>query len=380
MISYDQAVSRCWAEVDLTQLINNYHNARMHLSGNTQLICVLKADAYGLGAPVVANRLWQEGQRFFAVASYNEAVEIKKVLPDCDVLILGLCGEEQLLKAIKCGMLITVFSAWYAERVIRAANKAAGKARVHFKLETGLNRLGLNPDESARVIEKMIGTGKIELEGLFTHLALRNRESDRKQLDLLKGCRDVLLTRGIKIPMVHALDSIGMVRYPEEHMDAVRTGAWLYGVYPRGYEHPEESQLALTVKTRIAQIHRAQSGECLGYDETHPLKRDSIIATLSAGYIDGYPRLNNTGEVEICGKRAPVVGLVCMDQMMVDITDIPEAKENDEVILLGGRIGVDEYAQWGNLNRNESLARTGKRVPRVYIDQGKLISIVDKLE
>jgi alanine racemase len=179
--------------------------------------------------------------------------------------------------------------------------------------------------------------------------------------------------------MVHALDSIGMVRYPEDHLDAVRTGAWLYGVYPKRYAHPQESQLALTVKTRIAQLHNVQAGECLGYDETHPLQRDSVIATLSAGYIDGYPRLNSLGEVEICGKRASVVGLVCMDQMMVDVTDISEAQEGDIVTLLGGGIGVDEYAEWGKLNRNESLARTGKRVPRIYMENGQVVEIIDTL-
>ena len=225
----------------------------------------------------------------------------------------------------------------------------------------------------------MYESGYIVLEGLFTHLALRNAASDREQIDLLTGCRDVLVQRGICIPMVHALDSIGMVRYPADHLDAVRTGAWLYGVYPKRYAHPEESQLALTVKTRIAQLHKVQSGECLGYDETNPIKRDSVIATLSAGYIDGYPRQNSVGEVEICGKRAPIVGLVCMDQMMVDVTDIPEAEEGQEVILLGGSIGVDEYAEWGKLNRNESLARTGKRVPRVYLENGQVVNIVDTL-
>ena len=135
----------------------------------------------------------------------------------------------------------------------------------------------------------------------------------------------------------------------------------------------------MTVKTRIAQLHKVRAGECLGYDETHPISRDSVIATLSAGYIDGYPRLNSVGEVEIRGKRAPVVGLVCMDQMMVDVTDVPEACEGDEVILLGGGIGVDEYAEWGKLNRNESLARTGKRVPRIYLEDGHVVGIIDTL-
>ncbi len=379
MISYAEATSRCWAEVDLSRLVQNYRNVLRHLKNRTQLICVLKADAYGLGAPMVAKRLWQEGQRIFAVASYNEAAEIRSVLPECDVLILGLCGDVQLEHAVRSGMLLTVFSSGYAGKVIQAAKKTGCNARVHVKLETGLNRLGLAPEEAADAIADMMASGVLQLEGLFTHLALRNKDSDRQQIDLLIGCRDALKERGIVIPMVHALDSIGMVRYPEDHLDAVRTGAWLYGVYPKRYAHPEESQLALTVKCRVAQLHRVSEGECLGYDETHPLKRDSIIATLSAGYIDGYPRLNSVGEVEIRGKRAPLAGLVCMDQMMVDVTDIPGVYEGDEVILLGGSIGVDEYAEWGKLNRNESLARTGKRVPRIYLENGLVTGIIDTL-
>lgn len=379
MISYEEATSRCWAEVNLGRLVQNYRNALAHLKQPAQLICVLKADAYGLGAPMVAKRLRQEGQRIFAVASYNEALEIRQALPDCEVLILGLCGERQLMHAIEQGMLLTVFSRQYADKVICAASNAGKKARIHIKLETGLNRLGFEPWEAGAAVSDIFSSDQVILEGLFTHLALRDKESDRKQLDLLKGVRNELLSRGITIPMVHALDSIGMVRYPDDHLDAVRTGAWLYGVYPRRYEHPEESKLALTVKTRIAQLHHVAAGECLGYDETHPIQRDSVIATLSAGYIDGYPRLNSVGEVEICGKRAPVVGLVCMDQMMVDVTDIHEAREGDVVTLLGGSIGVDEYAEWGKLNRNESLARTGKRVPRIYMEHGQVVEIIDTL-
>ena len=379
-ISYEEAVSRCWAEVDLSRLILNYKNALAHLKGGTQLICVLKADAYGLGAPMVAKRLYQEGQRFFAVASFDEAAQIKAILPDSDVLILGLCSQAQAVKAIKRDMLLTVFSARYARTVKAAALQAGKSARAHIKIETGLNRLGLDPTGAADAISDMLKGGLIILEGLFTHLALRNKESDRTQIDLLTGVRDELTARGVRVPMTHALDSIGMVRYPDDHLDGVRTGAWLYGVYPRGYAHPEESRLAMTVKTRIAQLHSVKAGECLGYDESHPIARDSVIATLSCGYIDGYPRLNSIGSVEIRGRRAPVAGLVCMDQMMVDVTDIQGVCEGDEVILLGGSIGVDEYASVACLNRNESLARTGKRVPRVYMENGNVVSCVLPLE
>lgn len=379
-ISYDEAVSRCWAEVDLTQLAANYHSALAHLRAGAQLICVLKADAYGLGAKAVARRLWQEGQRFFAVASYNEAAQLLRALPQAQVLILGLCGPAQLTRAIEDGLILTVFTAAYARRVTAAAKEAGKTARVHVKIETGLNRIGLLPREAPDVVQAMRESGAVAIEGLFTHLALRDPASDRAQLDRLTGVRDALAERGIRVPMVHALDSIGMVRYPGNQMDAVRTGAWLYGVYPRGYAHPEESRLAMTVKTRIAQLHAVRAGECLGYDETHPVARDSVVATLSAGYIDGYPRQNSRGEVEIRGRRAPVVGLVCMDQMMVDVTDIPEACEGDEVILLGGGIGVDEYAGWAELNRNESLARTGRRVPRVYLENGRVVGAAEAME
>ena len=379
-ISYEEAISRCWAEVDLSRLVTNYHNALSHLRGGAQLICVLKADAYGLGARAVAQRLWQEGQRRFAVASYNEAAQLRRALPEAEVLILGLCGQAQLVQAIRSGLLLTVFTAAYAQRVMAAAQEAGRPARVHVKIETGLNRIGLLPQDAPDVVQAMQASGVVALEGLFTHLALRDAASDRAQLDRLMGVRDTLAARGIRIPMVHALDSIGMVRYPDDQLDAVRTGAWLYGVYPRGYAHPEESRLAMTVKTRIAQLHRVRAGECLGYDETHPVARDSVVATLSAGYIDGYPRQNSRGEVEIRGRRAPVVGLVCMDQMMVDVTDIPEAQEGDEVILLGGSIGVDEYADWASLNRNESLARTGRRVPRVYLENGQVVGAVEAME
>ncbi|MBP3428015.1 MAG: alanine racemase [Clostridia bacterium] len=379
-IPYEEAISRCWAEVDLTRLVTNYRNALAHLKPETQLICVLKADAYGLGLPQVAKTLAKEGQRFFAVASYNEAEQLRRAVPVSEVLILGMAGPAQLVKAIRANMLLTVFSSRYAQQVEAAAREAGVPARAHVKIETGLNRLGMDPASAADEVERMAETGLIHVEGLFTHLALRDAASDRRQIDLLTGVRDALAARGMKIPMTHALDSIGMVRYPQDHLDAVRTGAWLYGVYPRGYAHPEESRLAITVKTRIAQIHRVRAGECLGYDESHPLTRDSVIATLAAGYIDGYPRQNSRGEVEIRGRRAPVAGLVCMDQMMVDVTDIPGVQEGDEVILLGGGIGVDEYAAWANLNRNESLARTGRRVPRVYIEDGQVVSIVETLD
>ncbi|MBO4299817.1 MAG: alanine racemase [Clostridia bacterium] len=375
MLTYEEATARCWAEVDLDRVRKNYQSALRHLKPGVKLIAVLKANAYGLGAANIARFLRGEGQTFFAAASFNEAEEILAAVPDADVLILGLAGGGQIERAVADGLILTVFSERYARDVISAARRAGKKARAHVKVETGLHRLGLMPEEAPDVVRLLYESGAVSVEGVFTHLALRDKENDRRQLDRICSVRDELNRLGLPVGLLHALDSIGMVRYPDDQMDAVRTGAWLYGVCPRGYDRPDESQLALTVKARVAQLHFVPAGECLGYDETHPLARDSVVATLSAGYIDGFPRLNSVGSVLVRGQRAPVAGLVCMDQMMVDVTDIPGVREGDEAILLGGGIGVNEYADLANLNRNEALARTGRRVPRVYLDGGRVVEI-----
>ncbi len=380
MLTIDEATARCWAEVDLGRVRLNYQSALRHLKPGVKLIAVLKANAYGLGAAKIARFLRGEGQRFFAVASFNEAEEVRAAVPDGDILILGLAGGGQIERAVEDGLILTVFSERYARAVIDAARRAGKQARVHLKVETGLHRLGLMPERAADVAALLHGSGFARIEGVFTHLALRDRENDRRQLDRIYAVRDELAGRGLPVGLLHALDSIGMVRYPDDQMDAVRTGAWLYGVCPRGYDRPDESQLALAVKARVAQLHVAPAGECLGYDETHPLARDSLIATVSAGYMDGFPRLNSMGYVLIRGVRAPVAGLVCMDQMMADVTGVPGVREGDEVTLLGGGIGVSEYADLAGLNRNEALARTGRRVPRVYLDGGRAVDINCEIE
>ena len=369
MMDLSAATSRCWAEVDMTRLLANYRSALGHLKPPARLMAVLKANAYGLGAAVVARRLFEEGQREFAVASYDEAMEIRRAVPEAEVLILGLVGEGQLMKAIDERLMLTVYSAKSLEAVLRAAQTAKARPRAHVKVDTGLHRLGFAPEQAADAVEAL-AKGGAKVEGVYTHLALRDRPSDRQALDAMHALRDEVTRRGLRVGTWHALDSIGMVRYPDDQMDMVRTGAWLYGVCPRGYDRPDESQLCLTVKARIAQLRSVRAGECLGYDETHPLGRDSLIATVSAGYMDGFPRLNSEGFVLVRGQRAPLWGLVCMDQMMIDVTDIPRVSEGDEVTLLGGGIGVNEYADLANLNRNEALARTGRRVPRIYYEDG----------
>ena len=359
-----EATSRCWAEIDLNEICGNYLRAR-ELTGGAEVICVLKGNAYGLGAVEVGRALMAAGARKFAVASGDEAEELLDACPGADVLVLGAVGEDQSRRLIARGGLLTLFGPEQGEQLARIARDLGRSARVHVKVDTGLYRLGFTGPQAADQIAELNATGLFRMEGLFTHLALHSRAADEAQFARFDAVREALADRGVYFPCVHALDSIGMVRYPERTMDAVRLGAWLYGVRPARYERDLCRPVA-KLKARVAQLRDVPAGELIGYDDDHPLNHDARIATLTAGYLDGVPRLNNAGEVSIRGRRAPVVGLVCMDQMMVDVSGIPGVQPGDEVTFLGDEISINEYAAWGHLNRNEALGRIGRRVTRVY--------------
>ena len=378
MISFE-AVSRCWAEINIGALIENYRTAVSFLGEKTTLIPVLKANAYGCGAPHVARTLYKEGARLFAVASLEEALEIKKTLSQADVLVMGLVSAPLLPRAIKEDIILTVFSEKSAMEISAAAEGIGKNARVHLKMDTGLHRLGFGKCDLDTLV-KCAGLPNLTADGLFTHLALRSKEEDDLQFSILLSGFEALKTAGIHVKMLHACDSIGMVRYPDRHYDACRVGAWLYGVCPNRYPHPEKCREVMVVRCRIAQIRLIEKGQCIGYDDDHPVEKDTRAATLSAGYVDGFPRFNNEGYVLIHGKKAPVLGLVCMDQMMVDVTDIPEACEGDMATLLGDGIHVNEYAAIAHFNRNECLSRTGRRVPKIYHKDGEIIDILLDIE
>ena len=360
-----EAIARCWADIDLDEIAGNYHRARAMI-GTSDVICVLKGDAYGLGALPVCQALVEEGARRFAVASGAEAEALLQAHPGLEVLVLGLTGEEESARLIAQGAVFTLFSRQQGEMLRRAADSAGMPARVHIKAETGLYRLGFSGEEGAEEAAALVRDGRLRAEGLFTHLALHDAGSDQLQFERFDRFDRRLTELGVQIGFRHIDDSIGMVRYPARHCDAVRLGAWLYGVTPKGTPHPDDCRPVAALHARIAQLHRVPAGERIGYDDDHYLERDTLVATLSAGYLDGAPRLQSVGEVEIRGRRAPVLGLVCMDQMMVDATDIPGVREGDAATLLGDGITIDEFARWGHFNRNEALGRLGSRVVRVY--------------
>ena len=393
-MNLEAARGRCWVEIDLDALEANYDDACL-LCGGARIIPGLKANAYGLGAAALSRVLTKKGAGMFAVAEYHEAVEVRSACGG-DVLVLGLLPEPLLPDAIRQGLIITVFSEATARAASRAAEAAGRPARVHIKLDTGLHRLGFDAPRAIDAIDAVFDLPGLRVEGVYTHLALRVKEADMEQFARFDAVITALIARGRQPGLLHACDSIGMVRYPGRQrgredtsgagdaadpaaapfpMDAVRTGAWLYGVPPSRNPWPGRCRPVARLAARIAQLRDVAAGDYLGYDEEHPLAEPRRVATLSAGYADGFPRLSSVGWVEIRGRRAPVLGLVCMDQFMVDVTGIPGAAEGDEATLLGGGIDVDTLAAWGHANHNEVLSRIGRRVPRIYLRAGKPVAI-----
>ena len=371
------ARARCWAEISEDALILNYREAESLLNPDTRMICVLKADGYGLGAVEIANILREQGANAFAVACFDEAKELKLAFPDAFVLIMGRTARCELEEAIRLSMRITVGSQEEMRLVSETAVRLGISAPVHIKLDTGLHRLGF---VSLEELTPVLGLPGIELEGLYSHLALRGEEQTEAQCALFRTMSETLAAHGWRFPMVHLLDSIGLVRRPYDQYDYVRVGAFLYGNVPPSYVHFERRQAVVRLCARVTRVSLVPRGEGVGYGE-EPLERDTLVATVSAGYVDGYPRLlSGIGEVEIHGQRARVLGRICMDQMMVDVTSVRGAAAGDTAVLLGDGISLNEFAGWADMNRNEVTCMIGRRVPRIYIRDGRVRAVLSRMD
>lgn len=379
------ARARTWAEIDLDALCANYQTAVALAGPQVTVGAVLKANAYGHGAVPVARALWAKGLKLALVACLSEALELKRALPDLPVLVMGCTPHTGFDAALGAGIALTVVSPRQAQQLSLAAQALGKTAAVHIKIDTGFHRLGMPPtQETVQAIAHMAQLPGLKIEGMFTHLALTDQPHDREQMRRFEQVVQGLGQAGVSIPILHVCDSIGLVRYPQWRLNLVRAGAFLYGVRPFGWDAPIPLPPTLALKTRIAQIHDIAAGEGVGYDALFVAQRPSRIAALPAGYGDGVPRrMTNTAFAGLHGRRAPVIGLVCMDQLMIDVTDIPQAREGDTVTLLGGTdenaIPYSEYANWADTNRNEAISIISRRVPRIYIQNGKIALIDDPI-
>lgn len=372
--------SRVFAKIDLGAVRNNFLAMKEKLRDGTKIIAVVKADGYGHGAVPIARMaepwdfIWG-----FAAATVEEAVELRLAGIKKPILILGCVFEEDYEKLTAYGIRPTVFQLSAARELSKTAVRTGTSLPVHLAVDTGMSRIGFaDTEESVKEIEEMAKLPGLVLEGIFTHFA-RADEKDKSdavsQLNRYLRFISLLQEAGISIPLRHCSNSAGILEMPEANMDAVRAGISMYGIYPSDEMDRNRIRLepAMELKSHIVYIKEVPAGVPVSYGGTFVTDRPTRIATIPVGYADGYPRsLSSRGCVLIRGKRAPIIGRICMDQFMADVTDIP-AEELDEVTLMGRDgeefLSVDELGALSGRFPYEFVCDVSKRVPRIYVNE-----------
>ncbi len=369
---------RIYAKIDLDAVVFNFKSIEQKLSADTKIMAVVKADGYGHGALEIAKTLEGFDKLFgFAVATAKEADELRESGIDKPILILGYTFEDDYEELIRNQVRLTVYSYEMAGQIAEAAKTAGVTARIHIKIDTGMSRIGYQAtEESADEIAKISTLKGIDIEGIFTHFA-RADEADKtftlKQLRQFHSMIGMLEERQIKIPIKHCSNSAGIAELPQANMDCVRAGIILYGLWPS--DEVKKDSIALKpimeLKSRIIHIKTLEAGRSISYGGTYCLKEPRKVATVPVGYADGYPRsLSNKGYVLIRGQKAPILGRICMDQFMVDVTDIKDVQVLDTVTLLGRDgaffLSMEELSAISGRFNYEFACDIGKRVKRIY--------------
>ncbi|MGE5614576.1 MAG: alanine racemase [Bacillota bacterium] len=378
MINLDRVV----AEVDLDAIAYNYRQIRRRVAPGSEIIPVVKADAYGHGAVEVSRALLECSASRFAVAIVEEAVQLRQAGINVPILVLGHTPEKHLEDIVKHDITQTVFTYEMAANLSKWAVSYGRKARIHVKLDTGMGRLGFFPcREAAECIRAISNLPNIEIEAMYTHFPSAD-EKDRSftlsQIRKLVDFRKALEEENIRIPRIHAANSACIVDIDEGFLDFVRPGLLIYGLYPANEGAREKLPLkpAMSLKSRIVFIKEMEAGMPVSYGRRFYTRRKSRIATIPVGYADGYSRsLSSGGRVIVGDSFAPIAGTICMDQFMIDITDIPGARTGDEVILIGRKgnleITAEDLAEIRGTINYEVVCGIGKRVPRVYTRNGQ---------
>ncbi|MBU3159459.1 alanine racemase [Clostridium frigoris] len=374
-----------WAEVDLDKLAHNMREIR-RITKSEKIIAVVKADAYGHGAVDVAPVLLENGANSLAVAMLSEAVELRRSGIECPIMILGFTQPELIDNLLKYDIDQTVFSYKFAKQLSKMAQEENKIAKIHIALDTGMGRIGFLPSEdSVQEVYNISTLPNITIEGIFCHFSTAD-EKDKTYTDIqVKKFDDFyekLKERKIYIKMRHIANSAAIIDLPEIHYEAVRPGIIIYGYYPSDEVNKEKLDLlpAMTLKTNVVHIKTLPPGEYVGYGRKYKTDKQSMIATLPIGYADGYTRLLfQKAKVIIKGKFAPVIGKICMDQCMIDITDVSGVKVGDEVILIGedenNKFNADTVGELIGTISYEIVCMIGKRVPRVYIKKNEVVKI-----
>lgn len=364
-----------WTEIDLEAIVHNYHAIKARLSENTNILAVVKANAYGYGMVEVARRLQKEKVPYLGVASVDEGIILRKAGIRTPILVLSSVLPEEANYALHYDLTLTVCDKTLAGAIDKAARKLKKQALIHVKVDTGMGRLGVWHDDADKLIEDLLGFKNVIIEGIFTHFASADEEDVRytvKQIENFKRLATEMEIKGIEIQYVHAANSAGAMLYKDSHFNMVRPGLMLYGLYPnRKIAQSVKLKPALSLKTRIIYLKKTPAGRFISYGRTHMTKEESMIATLPIGYADGLNRrLSNRGEMIIHSKRVPIIGRICMDHTMINVSAVPGVKIGDEVTVIGRQKGeqitVEEVAGLLDTIPYEVVCWISARVPRIY--------------
>ncbi len=376
--------SRVKAVVSLDAVAHNFREMRKNIAEDTKVIAVVKADAYGHGAVQIA-RLVEEYTYIwgFATATEEEAIELRRAGIQKPILVLGIVFEEYYPELIRYDIRPAVCDADSAKKLSQEALRQGKTVHIHLALDTGMTRIGFaDTPKSIETIKQIQMLPNLEIEGIFTHFA-RADEYDRSpaliQLERYLDFLNLLKDAGITIPLLHCSNSAGIIRVPEANLSMVRAGITIYGIYPSNEVERDKIKLetAMEIKSHISYLKDVTPGTAISYGGTFVASKPMKVATIPVGYADGYPRqLSGKGWVLIHGQKAPILGRVCMDQFMVDVTDIPDTKSGDEVTLIGRDgnevITAEEFGELSGRFSYEFICCISKRVPRVYIKDGKI--------
>ncbi|NFM33130.1 alanine racemase [Clostridium botulinum] len=376
-----------WEEVNLDNLSYNMRNIKKKVNCK-EIFAVVKANGYGHGALDIASTLLENGATRLSAACLSEAIELREGGITCPINILGITPPTLFEDIINYNIEPVVFSYDYANQLSKAASLKNRIVKTHIAVDTGMGRLGFDPTvESLEEIKRIQNLSNIKIEGLCSHFSSsdeKDKSYSEYQFKIFQNFRKKLIEMNMKIPIHHMSNSAAIIDLPSTYLDAVRAGIILYGYYPSREVNKENLHIkqVMTLKANIVHIKTIDSGKYVGYNRKFKTKRKSKIAILPLGYGDGYTRfLSNRGKVIINGQYAPIVGNICMDQCMIDVTDIKEVKVGDEVIIIGRydinnlRYDAEDIASKVGMTSGEIMSIISKRVPRVYIKNGNIVKV-----
>lgn len=367
-----------WLEINLDNIAYNVRSLKSLTAPGVKFMAVVKANGYGHGVIQVANVALNNGAERLAVAILNEGLQLRKAGFGVPILILGYTPPEQVAEVVKNNLTQTVYTLQDAKALSWAAVQQRKTARVHIKIDTGMSRIGFLPGpDSVNQIKEISKLPNLTVEGIYTHFADADNDDKsytNKQFMLFKNMLFQLEQHGVQIPLRHCANSAALIDLPETHLDMVRVGISLYGYYPSELVDKSRVQLkpAFTLKAQLAHVKEVPAGTRVSYGCTFTTEKFSKIGTVPLGYADGYPRaMANKGEMLIRGHKVPVIGRVCMDQCLVDVSQIPEVQTGDEVVIIGSQgnaiLTAEDFAEKIGTINYEVVCMISSRVPRIYI-------------